>query len=1428
MARRFSSGLASLLLGAVLAALLAPVGVSAQELGEDADQDAGAEQPSGEVGEQPVPPADEDATADAFRVTGERLPVPRDAVQDGEQGLIMWPEGRRAYQLIEGAAGGLFNGAGLAAYDLDSLDEVDRGTIAESGFVFYGHASNQSTTGLMPVDARNGRLFIPYTDAAEGVSPDRPGEASTSGTECRGVLDDPCLRGIYVVDAQTLERTADLRFRPIGIDGLTARPALLAMSHWDRADGSGGLLLLVQAQYDPGFSDANAAGNRRSIQYAMQLDPADGSVDWITQVDGCLSDEQPAGSTTSGAARNAIFGTELESREPEVYVGCYAPGGVGTVVRLGFGPQRAGAGPDSQTAFRGPLPVLGMMADPAAGRMVMRAAPGGKGDSLLVFDARRSSFIGALGVGATAKDGTVTGLDPTAGRLYAITTFSRPEGGAAESLFLAGTTRGETLPQLARVARVEDVVASHHQESTKKIAPLVVDPAADGRPTRVLMRPGDPGATAPDFYYVVEDHRSDEEVTGGALIRDVPYTDDVPQVDGATEAVFTGAARGYGLRALLLGGLDGVVSQSNARGYLAGILNQEDQGYLIDDLIRSQVEPLAPGSYPEEGVFTGTLSPPGNACQARDRELAFGLSGALDVLPDLGPSGAAAQAAGSAVDAQTASDLATPSRCSEGAARMLAAVLEDAGIRPPGRVDDLSLSPAVATASCVAPGEQTSDEQGSQITPASTSYASVDCEEGRRTAGTGRTRLVEVGPVTVGEASSTFEILREPGGGLVAKVRSVARDIDIAGVVHIDAVESTAVSWATGRSQPQQTTDDDYNCTEDRTAGTCVKRTLRGVTAGDFRCDECLASNEEMAAGLQRALGNGWRVTLGEPDPFLARGSDNGALAGVLKSPDRRFSDSTLNADTLPTLPALELVRFNDDTSGRARQVYQFAGIETSTSFGILCLLEVIDGRCTQRPGALSIELLDVEGLPLPGGVFELYRDVAAATGSGEPAGSQSEPSPGASPSAGASPSPSTSPAPTGTPSPDPTQSPSAQPSPGPTAGGPGDETAEASTGSLIDPLVHELVDGGICTTGADGIGACRFEGLVPGDYVIRQMAAPDGFLPAGDLEITIGSGQDLTATFTNISWVGRVDITLTDTAGTPLAGGEFRLSPTDGASEPSGSCVTASDGACSITVALPDGPTDLILSQTSAPDGLAPAPDTPLTLAPGETFTFTFTNVPPARGTIRIGLVDDATDAPLAGGRFAVHADEGDGTVGDADPMVAACATGGDGACIFEAAALDAATLGREGPLTTAGADLVVPLGAYVVRQTTAPTGYQAADDLAFTFDAAGQVAAITFRNGRAGSSGQVGLGGTSGLSPVPSASGPHPLDVPAPQVAPTNAGVGGPTVQQVLQIPAELARLIVRDPLQALAFIAAWALFAAAAAAIHRRLLLADVLGA
>jgi hypothetical protein len=182
---------------------------------------------------------------------------------------------------------------------------------------------------------------------------------------------------------------------------------------------------------------------------------------------------------------------------------------------------------------------------------------------------------------------------------------------------------------------------------------------------------------------------------------------------------------------------------------------------------------------------------------------------------------------------------------------------------------------------------------------------------------------VQAGTLRVAESASHVTLERVAGGGVRARAEAWARGIEIAGVASIELVRTVATSGAAGLPG---------------SAKGAFTREICGVVAGTFAQKGCGQSAEAVAA-INRALGARGRVILRSPDLELAKGSPGGYLASVRKDRFEELSDRALNNDASTQVSGLEVLLINDDPSlGRARQVFQFAGVDASTSYGIFLL----------------------------------------------------------------------------------------------------------------------------------------------------------------------------------------------------------------------------------------------------------------------------------------------------------------------------------------------------------------------------------------------------------------------------------------------------------------------------------------------------------
>lgn len=1136
--------------------------------------------------------------------------------------LWTWSAGRRGYNLFMPQETGdnqtNFTYKFLGMTDLDTGTPLEVVAFPPGAPAWSAHDGAASLMRGKPptmlVDEQSGLLFVAYAGSEPGKIINSAGPALGDVAEQRNctrgaaTVTASCLGGYHIYDGRTLAYVGRLPIRFIRADG--GAPFLIprAVAYAGGGAGnSGALYALVEdssaenAGGSATFGGTYAAFNQ-ARHFLVKFDVGAQRQDWMVPVPECA------------AARE--LGMNADERKPEgvgrkgnpaalviidgaVWIGCHADTrrtGVAVRVQLDeHGDLAAGGtqGPDAVTpptqdpdgalsgpsdrgstqgddlaergnlALVGPEGVVEILADPTGRRMVFRVIQTEPvAETWVVFDVERGEYVGRIGTGGRPKEPRLkfgyyatgaSAIDVSKGRLYV---YHHDEG-----LYVADIRRNP-LPQAQFFPEFRGLQEAQFQE--KMHLPLAVDARPDGT-VGVLVR------STREAYRRIEDARpaavdplADE--FGGRTL-------DIDEAEGVTRAVLDGAVRGYGARELLIGGAEAATrlryadSVGTGRAAVASVPGELDTvtsstTKSVDNFVQALARALKL-AVPSTSARTGELNevPWRDACSDQDRDIVFGYVGPKEaaVVDDSGSRGSAAPVV---VDGTTAADLEAPvGRCIRkdweqlwGTALFGRPPLDQPGI-PSGALG--------VTATCLASdGDETAQSSADATTSAF--FAEARCGDAEVSGfayargGTDQFR--------VGEALSSFRIYRDPQRGMVSRVESVARGVRIDGVVTIDTVRGVAESWANGRRQPVAEGDRepgyDPNCDVERTAGSCFQRQIFGVRSPVWSCGPC-GDEAALIAGMQSIFGVESRIRLRQPDPTLARGSENGYIAAIVKSKDEHFADLVFNADTITGIvPTLEIVRYanpmglpgvsyKSDRSGR--QIYQFAGVQVSSSYSIQCLLIYDEATNTcaaaqEPPGSLALELTSADGRPLAGGAFELRAD---------------------------------------------------------------------TDGDGVVGLVDTLVPEGACVTAEDGVGTCTWEGLAPGTYVVTQIAAPPGYSAVKEpYAVELVSGEARTVTFTNVSNVSTVAVSAADEQDKPLQGAAFAVyadPDADGKvapdAKPVAQCETGPDGTC--TMSVPTG--SYVLVQLGAPAGLEPIEPVAFALtAGGETAAVTVVNYPP------------------------------------------------------------------------------------------------------------------------------------------------------------------------------------------------------------------------
>lgn len=368
-------------------------------------------------------------------------------------------------------------------------------------------------------------------------------------------------------------------------------------------------------------------------------------------------------------------------------------------------------------------------------------------------------------------------------------------------------------------------------------------------------------------------------------------TVDRDEQPGVTQSRYFGSASGYGFRALLANGVS-TAAPAPTIGALA------PTAQVIADNINSK-------------------------CGFTDRELVAGRVAKAEY--DNASSAATAIAVG--IDERTKQDIERPSRCDgtgrAGANQRFSGIFATA---PASLVDDQdpdrdrwARKPAECTTS---EGDDAKSKEGDDGGQVALGRSKVTCPTpgGELRAGA---EAGLAGAVSVHRARSET-VIKRTSQGVVSEVLSIAQDIDIAGVITIEEVRSKAVARSNGR--PRQ-----------GNASTHEIR-LKGVTAGGQQlCPDVCKDASAVIAELNRLSAGRAQFRYGSGlDDRLLRGTAKGALTAVQKSPERQASDQALVGDFTTEVPALELIVYNDNTEwGRARQLYQFAGVASVAGYSI-------------------------------------------------------------------------------------------------------------------------------------------------------------------------------------------------------------------------------------------------------------------------------------------------------------------------------------------------------------------------------------------------------------------------------------------------------------------------------------------------------------
>jgi hypothetical protein len=361
-------------------------------------------------------------------------------------------------------------------------------------------------------------------------------------------------------------------------------------------------------------------------------------------------------------------------------------------------------------------------------------------------------------------------------------------------------------------------------------------------------------------------------------------------------------------------GLTDVRYFANGSGYGARVI-------LANGVIPVVPAPSVASVAPTAQVLADHISP---KCGFSDRELIAGRVNKAEY--DTGST--AAQAASVFVDDRTKLDLDRPSRC-DVTVRNGAEVFRGVFATAPAVLDNQNADNprwTIKPASCSASegGDTEKAESDDAQTRLGTSKVACPTPGGTLEANAFASL---VGGVSVGKAYSDVKIFRDGKNGMKSTVVSAAEDINIAaGLIRIAEIRSVAESVSNGRPKKGK----------EMSTHSVLIRGVRvngqEICRHDQQCDPnaVLDALNRVASGRAQ-----FRIASGL-DKRLLKGTDKGALTAVQKSVQRQSSDQALIGDFTTDVPALEMVVYNDNAEwGRARQLYQFAGVASSATYNI-------------------------------------------------------------------------------------------------------------------------------------------------------------------------------------------------------------------------------------------------------------------------------------------------------------------------------------------------------------------------------------------------------------------------------------------------------------------------------------------------------------
>lgn len=753
------------------------------------------------------------------------------------------------------------------------------------------------------------------------------------------------------------------------------------------------------------------------VSWVTQWDAETGRQDFSYRVQSC-STAYPIGGQS--AYPLTIFQARLGAG---IYVGCNAPGSTGQVVRIRLD---ANGLPNGEDAYPGPQNVIDAFGDRQTDRLIFRVSVP-EGETYWVFNGISSNYTGVVAA-TLSQVRTRTAIDPASGRLYVMAADSQRGRQSQPAAFLMTDLRRNPVPQMTRypdlfldgidTAPVVDAgrpsglrrIIFHRQgrdvyDIIEDPLPVSEDPLLTDVDRFTVDVEEAPGTTAANFTGTGHAYGLRVLMAGGlraAVPNGATYSG--LTIRNVTAPQFQSPClnqdREIAVGSVPFTNLAGNLASAEAAAATteAGTIGdaREPTGRCHPTVIPGAVgEP--PRVLPEDAdrdgqsqadETLGTEWPFRKAqCSGQGQDEQVTTLKPLDRDPV--PNEFGGPQSGSPADDKLGAPRETALRLEDNRASVRCGQLEErtdadataAAIKaiglPPGvdsidigsvgsfsrivRIQDLGLvSETVAYVRDVSIGGRISIDLA---------YSRARAWAAGRpgTAGTSLER--RVCGVAIPEISGRYSVIPidSPGGDLPPDPEPIP-----AGDPAYDATRGTqnpvdggdGVSYPIGNVDPLSYGDDDQNI--DGAIKACSEVPEQASAASGTPL-----GSQPFLEVMNRVLGARGKASIPEPDRELRQGSPGGYLASIQKDRYQQIGSRTVSNDGSTQVPAFEIQLYNDDPqTGRGRQLFQFAGVDASVTYGIYLLNPEYPSTSTDTPGDdlppwdITDDLIDFTGGP--------------------------------------------------------------------------------------------------------------------------------------------------------------------------------------------------------------------------------------------------------------------------------------------------------------------------------------------------------------------------------------------------------------------------------------------------------------------------------